>query len=333
MRVKVIGHDGGDFSSAPLNNPWSAFFKEMDRYDINLVGHNDGIKYDALIANTHNKKAIKECEKFGISKNRRILILWEPKEINSKLYKASTLDAYGHIFTPSSDWTQGSKTHEFKWPQGKAVKRAETDKEWLKRKHKFVFIGSNKYSVSKGELYSLRRSILKDPNISNYIDLFGHGWNSNLVHDIKSVLSSITKVNIRQYSFKSLSIFAQKYTNYQGISKDKIKTLKNYKFAVVIENSNNYVSEKLFEALEGQCIVLYVGANLKNFLNTDIAIQSDANTASISKKIEKMIQLSKSEQLAIRKKQRREYLTANKQCENFKVLKKLAFDSIKILNF
>ena len=333
MRVKVIGHDGGDFSSAPLNNPWSAFFKEMERYDINLVGHNDGIKYDALIANTHSKKAIRECEKFGISKNRRILILWEPKEINSKLYKASTLDAYGHIFTPSSDWTQGSKTYEFKWPQGKAVKRTETDKEWLKRKHKFVFIGSNKYSVSKGELYSLRRSILRDPNISNYIDLFGHWWNSNLVHDIKSVLSSITKVNIKQYSFKSLSIFAQKYTNYQGISKDKIKTLKNYKFAVVVENSNNYVSEKLFEALEGQCIVLYVGANLRNFLNTDIAIQSDANTASISKKIEKMIQLSKSEQLTIRKKQRREYLAANKQCENFKVLKKLAFDSIKILNF
>lgn len=333
MRVKVIGHDGGHFSSAPLNNPWSAFFKEIERYDINLVGHNEGIKYDALIANTHSKKAIRECEKFGISKNRRILILWEPKEINSKLYKASTLDAYGHIFTPSSDWTQGSKTHEFKWPQGKAVKRTETDKEWLKRKHKFVFIGSNKYSVSKGELYSLRRSMLKDPNISNYIDLFGHWWNSNLVHDIKSVLSSITKVNIRQYSFKSLSIFAQKYTNYQGISKDKIKTLKNYKFAVVIENSNNYVSEKLFEALEGQCIVLYVGANLKNFLNTDIAIQSDANTASISKKIEKMIQLSKSEQLTIRKKQRREYLRANKQCENFKVLKKLASDSIKILNF
>ena len=333
MRVKVIGHNGDNFSSAPLNNPWSAFFKELERYNIKLVGHDDGTKYDALIANNHSKKAIRECEEFGISKDRRILILWEPKEINGKLYKPSTLDAYGHIFTPSSDWIHGSKTHEFKWPQGNAVKKTEADKEWFKRKHKFVFIGSNKYSVSKGEFYSLRRSILRDPNISNYIDLFGHSWNSNLVHDIKSVLSSITKVNIKQYSFKSLSIFAKKYTNYQGISKDKIKTLKNYKFAVVVENSNNYVSEKLFEALEGQCIVLYVGANLRNVLNTDIAIQSEANTASISKKIEKMIQLSKSEQIIIRKKQRREYLAANKQWENYKVLKKLAYDSIKILNF
>jgi len=333
MKLKVIGHNGDNFSSAPLNNPWNAFFKELERNDINLVGHDEGIKYDALIANTHSKKAIRECEKFGISKNRRILILWEPKEINGKLYKPSTLDNYGHIFTPSSDWTQGSKTHEFKWPQGKAVKRTETDKEWLKRKHKFVFIGSNKYSVSKGEFYSLRRSILRDPHNSNYIDLFGHSWNSNLVHDIKSILSSLTKVNINQFSLKSLSLFAYKYTNYQGISRDKIETLKNYKFAVVIENSSNYVSEKLFEALEGQCIVLYVGANLRKFLTTDIAIQSEANTASISKKIEKMIQLSKSEQLTIRKKQRREYLAVNKQWENYKVLKKLASDSIKLLNF
>lgn len=333
MRVKVIGHNGDEFSSAPLNNPWSAFFKELERYDINLVGHNDGTKYDALIANNHSKKAIRECEEFGISKDRRILILWEPKEINGKLYKPSTLDAYGHIFTPSSDWTQGSKTHEFKWPQGNAVKKTEADKVWLKRKHKFVFIGSNKYSVAKGELYSLRRSILRDPNNSNYIDLFGHSWNSNLVHDIKSVLSSMIKVNVNQYSLKSLRIFARKFSNYQGISRDKLETLKNYKFAVVIENSNNYVSEKLFEALEGQCIVLYVGANLRNFLNTDIAIQSEATTASISKKIEKIIQISKSEQLTIRRKQRKEYLAANKQWENYKVLKKLAFDSIKLLNF
>jgi hypothetical protein len=174
---------------------------------------------------------------------------------------------------------------------------------------------------------------LRDPHNSNYIDLFGHSWNSNLVHDIKSILSSLTKVNINQFSLKSLSLFAYKYTNYQGISRDKIETLKNYKFAVVIENSSNYVSEKLFEALEGQCIVLYVGANLRKFLTTDIAMQAEANTASISKKIEKMIQLSKSEQLTIRKKQRREYLAVNKQWENYKVLKKLASDSIKLLNF
>ena len=174
---------------------------------------------------------------------------------------------------------------------------------------------------------------MRDPDTSNVIDLFGHGWNSNISHDIKSVLSSMTKININQYTLKSISLFARKYSNYQGISKDKIKTLKKYKFAIVIENSNNYVSEKLFEGLGGQCIVLYVGMNLKNILNIDMAIQSDATTASISKEIEKMIQLSNSQQLTIMKKQRRAYLATNKDWENYKVLKKLALDSIKLLDF
>jgi hypothetical protein len=173
---------------------------------------------------------------------------------------------------------------------------------------------------------------LKNPDNIKYIDLFGHSWNSSLSHDIKSVLSSLTKLNVNQYSFKSLRLFARKYINYQGISEDKIKTLQNYKFALVIENSNNYVSEKLFEVLQGQCVVLYVGTNLEYLLNKNIAIQSEATTASISNKIAEIIQLSESEQLSIMKIQRREYLTANKKWENYKVLKKLAFDSIKLLN-
>lgn len=332
MRIKVIGHNGCDFSSAPLNNPWSAFFKELERFNIELVGNGDGIKYDALIANTHSKKAIRECKKFDIAKERRILILWEPKELNSKLYKPSTLGAYGHIFTPSSNWIQGRGIHRFKWPQGKAVKKTEPDKEWLQRKHKFIFIGSNKYSVSKGEFYSVRRSILKDPKNSSSIDLFGHSWNLNLRHDIKSILSSMTRVSIKQYSFKSISLFAKKYPNYKGTSRDKVKTLRNYKFAVVIENSNNYVSEKLFEALEGQCIVLYVGMNLTNFFSKDIAIQSEATTASISNEIEKIMCLSNSEQLTLRKKQRKEYLSIDKEWENYRVLKNLASKSLKLLN-
>ncbi len=333
MKVKVIGHDGVNFSSAPSNNPWSAFFKVFERFDIKLVDNDDGQKFDALIANTHSKKVIRECKKLGISKNKRILILWEPKEINGKLYRSSTLGAYGHIFTPSRDWIQGHKIHEFRWPQGKAGKKTEGDKDWLKRKHKFVFIGSNKYSISKGEFYSLRRFILRNPNLLSYIDLFGHSWNSNLSHDFKSVLSSISKTKLNDYSLKSISLFARKYYNYQGISEDKFKTLKDYKFALVIENSNNYVSEKLFEALESQCIVLYIGANLKKYFNKDMAFQSEASSEIISKKIEKLINSSESEQLTIMKKQRREYLANNKEWENFRVLKKLALNSIKLLDF
>ena len=332
MKIKVIGHNREIFINPPKNNPWSSFFSELKKSGAHIVTSKSGEKFDVLIANSHSKKSIHECQKFGVAKENRILILWEPKEVNAKLYKPSTLSEYGHIFSPSVEWLMGSNVHNFNWPQGKATKKIQTDREWLKRKHKFVFIGSNKYSVSKGELYSLRRTVLKNHKTKKFIDLFGHSWNSNIFYEIRSVLSSLVKVNYKNYSFKSIKLFARKYDNYQGVTNNKKSTLNDYKFAIVIENSKNYISEKLFESLDNQCIVLYVGANLNTKLHKDIAIQSNANLFSISEKLMRIINLSNKEQLLLMKKQHKHYLKTNKELENFKVLKKLAHDSVNLLS-
>jgi hypothetical protein len=332
MKIKVIGHDRKIFLKPQANNPWSAFFSELKISGAQIVPGVPGVKYEVLIANSHNKKIIRECEKFGVSKENRILILWEPKEVNGKLYRPSTLNSYGHIFTPSPDWLKGQNVHNFNWPQGRAILKTQSDLEWLKRKNKFVFIGSNKYSVSKGELYSLRRAVLKNHKTEGYIDLFGHYWKKNIVHDIKSVISSMLKINYKNYSFKSIKLFAREYSNYKGIAVNKQNTLVKYKFAIVIENSTDYVSEKLFESLESQCLVLFVGTNLNKRLHKNIAIQSDANIFSISEKLLQILCLSNTKQLSLMKKQRKEYIKINKEWDNYKVLKNLARESISLLN-
>lgn len=329
MIIKVIGHDKKIFLKPQSNNPWSAFFSELEIAGAQLVTSGSSAKFDVFIANSHSKKMIRKCEKFGVSKENRILILWEPKEVNGKLYKTSTLNSYGHIFTPSSHWLKGQNVHYFNWPQGKAIRKTQSDIEWLKRKNKIVFVGSNKYSISKGELYSLRREVFKNNKI---IDLFGHGWNQNIIYDILSILSSLLKTTYRNYSLKSLKLFAKQYNNYKGITNNKQKTLSNYKFALVIENSNDYVSEKLFESLESQCIVLYVGINLDKHLNKKIAVQSNANVFDISKKLTQILCLSNTKQLSLMKKQRKEYFKINKDWENYKVLKNLARDSVNLLD-
>jgi hypothetical protein len=332
MKIKVIGNNREIFLYPPKNNPWSSFFSELKKSGAQIITKKSGAKFDVLIANSHSKKSIRECEKYGVAKENRILILWEPKEVNAKLYKPSTLSDYGHIFSPSSEWLTGSNVHNFNWPQGKATQRIQTDREWLKRKHKFVFIGSNKYSVSKGELYSLRRIVLKNHKTEKFIDLFGQFWNSNIFYDTRCVLSSLVKVNYKNYSFKSIRMFARKYDNYQGITNNKKSTLNNYKFAIVIENSKNYISEKLFESLDSQCIVLYIGANLNKKLHNDRAIQSNADLFSISKEVVRMSSLSVREQLLLMKKQHKHYLKINKEWENFRILKKLARDSVNLLS-
>jgi len=332
MIIKVVGHDKKIFLKPQSNNPWSAFFSELETAGAQIVTSGLSTKFDVLIANSHSKKMIRKCKKFGVLKENRILILWEPKEVNGKLYKTSTLNSYGHIFTPSSDWLKGQNVYYFNWPQGKAIRKTQSDIEWLKRKNKIVFIGSNKYSISRGELYSLRREVLKNDQNNKSIDLFGHGWNQNIIYDILSILSSLLKTTYRNYSLKSLKLFAKHYNNYKGITNNKQKTLSKYKFALVIENSNDYVSEKLFESLESQCIVIYVGINLNKHLNKNIAVQSNASAVDISKKLTQILCLSNTKQLTLMKKQRKEYLKKNKDWENYKILKNLARDSVNLLN-
>jgi hypothetical protein len=175
--------------------------------------------------------------------------------------------------------------------------------------------------------------VLKNVRFNKSIDLFGYDWNRSIFFDIRSILSSAFRVNFREYSIKSIKLSTRKFTNYQGISTSKQTTLTNYKFALVIENSNNYISEKLFESLNSQCIVLYVGADLTKNLNRNIAIQAKADLDNISKKINQILNLSPGEQLSLMKTQRKEYLKVNDDWHNYKVLKKLARDSVNLLNF
>ena len=333
MIIKVIGHNRKIFLEPPKNNPWHSFFTELKKSGAQIVTNESEAKFDVLIANSHSKKSIRDCKKFGVSKQNRILILWEPREINGKLYKQSTLNKYGHIFAPSNEWITGKNVHKFNWPQGKASWKKQSDREWLKRKDKFVLIGSNKYSVSDGELYSLRRSVLNNFETEKLIDLFGHDWNKNILFNIKSVISSACKINYRYYSRNSIKLVSKKFTNYQGISTSKQETLNNYKFALVIENSKNYISEKLFESLNSQCIVLYVGADLTKNLNRNIAIQARVDPTDVLKKMNQILNLPPSEQLALMKIQRKEYLKANSDRDNYGVLKKLAHNSLNLLNF
>jgi hypothetical protein len=59
-----------------------------------------------------------------------------------------------------------------------------------------------------------------------------------------------------------------------GIVDDKQAVLADAEFAVVIENSANYVSEKLFDAMFAGCVPLYVGPPLSSVgIPDDVAVQ------------------------------------------------------------
>jgi hypothetical protein len=59
-----------------------------------------------------------------------------------------------------------------------------------------------------------------------------------------------------------------------------------YKYSIVIENTSNYVSEKLFDSLLSGCIPIYVGPDLSLYdLPENLYLQAEPNFADIKSKM------------------------------------------------
>ena len=76
----------------------------------------------------------------------------------------------------------------------------------------------------------------------------------------------------------------RKTPRYQGISLNKQDTLSKYQYALVIENSFEFFSEKFFDALVAGCIPIYVGVDLEKFqIPEHLYIKAAPNVESIAR--------------------------------------------------
>ena len=93
----------------------------------------------------------------------------------------------------------------------------------------------------------------------------------------------------------------------------------------MIENSRDYISEKIFDSLYSQNIVIYVGPSLSDFnLSEDLVISTASDLDILKQKIEEIIGLSGLQQLEILNKQQKLYQVECFHWNNDKVMKELA---------
>jgi hypothetical protein len=75
--------------------------------------------------------------------------------------------------------------------------------------------------------------------------------------------------------------------SFKGTSDDKLTTLAAYKYSLVIENSVEYMSEKLFDSLFAGTLPIYVGPNPVEFGMPDfVAVHASPDIDSIMKAID-----------------------------------------------
>lgn len=123
-----------------------------------------------------------------------------------------------------------------------------------------AMIYTNKVSRSKGELFSLRREIIRffEKHHPDSLDVYGVGWNKPLT------------------IFEKLFPSRMFYTSlYRGACASKLEILANYKFTFCIQNHQypNDIDEKIFDALFAGSVPIYYGApNILEYIPEDCFI-------------------------------------------------------------
>jgi hypothetical protein len=152
-------------------------------------------------------------------------------------------------------------------------------------------IQSRKYSFVNGQLYGLRVRLAKQ---DRRVLVVGHDWQEpvyrtfgRLVIELSRALRYAASLDLRSF----ITGF-QKPRNLWGPAESKTAAMRDFKVAVVIENSQEYMSEKFFDALVGGSIPVYVGPDLNLFeIPSDLYVKSDATLASLQQGITEALSL------------------------------------------
>jgi len=186
------------------------------------------------------------------------------------------------------------------------------------------------FLTTPDELYSLRRKIASITSKDESLDIYGLKWNSGKFYDYLNYFYKLVSTPINLIDLKSLSYLGITHPNYAGISQNKKITYSNYRIFLILENSIEYVSEKLFDAAAARGIIIYIGANISQYnIPPDAVIQIEPDAIKIHSKIVELQNLSTDEQYQIMENQQRAILSISKSWYCVDVLKQLANDISK----
>jgi hypothetical protein len=327
MKIRLIGHTNNPTMNVGADGPWHEFQRTLEELGHKISVEGFGAKNDCLIANSHSKKAILECYMNNVPINRRILVIWEPKIVVPEIYKKKILKQYGKIYIPSVDWSEKVNGEIFKWPQLNLRDYKPDYDKWGSRKNKSVMVLANKFSASRGEMYSLRRKLNVLCEKKNVMDLYGKKWNEGSLYNFKHYFGRLSKTPLLNIDLKSAKLLNKTFSNFKGVSENKRETTSKYAISIVIENSSDYISEKLFDSVSSGAITIYIGPDLEKYgLNRGSAIQTTHSAEEIVKVVRHLQSKTVDEQRKIAETQYNSLLEAADDWEGNLVLITLAKD-------
>ena len=276
MKIAVVSQDNSIDFEIPKEGPWAYFFSTLISLGHLIVPINQ--EADLVIFMNNHPRLLRKLKR-NQPQIYCVLVLWEPRVTRPANFIAKDLNLYDAIFSPSRNWVNGSKVRYFNWPQCRAELSKLSREEWLMRSNTPVIFQANKFSFVRGENYSLRREIITV--FGEDLKVYGRDWNriqSTILNLLKGVYLAIRSFN--QFEFTIPKNIKVRAINYCGFISNKSVELRKSKFSIVVENSSDYVSEKIFESITAGSLVIYVGPDLESFgipSNIVVRCPNDAN--------------------------------------------------------
>ena len=261
---------------------------------------------EGLIFINYNKKSYKKYKRLGKNTDNMVLIRLEPEAVYPHQYLESIEKKFKLIVSPGKQINSNQKKSDFVgWPYkynlnpaapkqsdpeiSYAIKKAVEEKVfdfevWNSKKDKIVLIAANKVSPTSNSNYKIRRNIAKKMH-SSEIDIYGDLWKSSLTKKIYHRLA-VCSYSLRTGFFPNLiELYGGLFTRYKtvvGVTPDKHLVTRKYKYSLIIENSPDYCSEKLFDAIVNGSIPIYIGPkNEKIFLPNNLCYWSNGSIKDI----------------------------------------------------
>lgn len=216
--------------------------------------------------------------------SHKVLLRFEPEVVNPIGYTKTFESRFDAIIQVGR--APAATGFNLPWPQ--QIMQHSYAKELGDRiQDQFPIINANKISLMPGELYSLRRNLAK--NVPGVV-IFGKGWGASLRKRFRPLLvAALMTLAVRKFRFSALKFWFSQFPNWRGETKDKHATLSRFRTALVIENSREFLSEKLFDAWNAGCIPVYVG--LEDLSSLDLPrhlmVEAEPNVSAIQSALEK----------------------------------------------
>jgi hypothetical protein len=262
---------------------WQPFINLLINHDYQLVENLNG---DFLIAINHNRNMVARF-KHHYPDRPTILIRTEPPAVFPQQYELDVVTQYGLVITPGGNRNISSGNFNKHYPYFyfknpnlfnssdkslietiKSNKRLGlySEKHWQNRTILCSFITSNKFGPTKKNNYKLRYQIVSKLK-NTELEIFGSGWVAGRIERFRKILGLVrfSFKNEQKIEYKVLLTYALQRKIDIPFVDNKHAINRKSKYSLIVENSNEFLTEKIFDALVSGCIPIYIGPELTEF--------------------------------------------------------------------